>query len=92
MEKIQTQKNREIVERKGDNMIKSLGIIIGGIFIGAMGMEIIRKKYPKALNNSYKKARKITSGTKEVCRQVKEAFKAGYENATPPQKAAPAGT
>lgn len=72
-------------------MIKSLGIIIGGIFIGAMGMEIIHKKYPKALNNRYKKVRKITSGVKEICKDVKEAFKAGYENATPTKKAAPAG-
>ena len=66
-------------------MIKSLGIVIGGIFIGAVGMEIIHKKYPKALNNCYKKARKIT---KEVCWEAKEAFKAGYENSTQPQKAA----
>ncbi len=69
-------------------MIKSLGIVIGGIFIGAVGMEIIHKKYPKAMVKFYKKAGKMASGTKEVCREAKEAFKAGYENATQPQKAA----
>ena len=72
-------------------MIKSLGICIGGIFIGAVGMEIIHKKYPKALDKFYKRTRKIASGAKEVCREAKEAFKAGYENVTQPRKAAPAG-
>lgn len=69
-------------------MIKSLGIVIGGIFIGAVGMEIIRKKYPKAMVKFYKKAGKMASGAKEVCWEAKEAFKAGYENVTQPQKAA----
>ena len=72
-------------------MIKSLGIVIGGIFIGAVGIEIIHKKYPKAMVKFYKKAGKMTSGAKEVCREAKEAFKAGYENAARPRKAAPAG-
>ncbi len=65
-------------------MIKGLGIMIGGIFIGAVGMEIIRKKCPKAMDKFYKKAGNMASG-------AKEAFKAGYENTTPPQKTAPAG-
>ena len=85
---------KRFYERKGDNMIKSLGIIIGGIFIGAVGMEIIHKKCPKAMDKFYKKAGKVASGTKEVCREAKEvcreakeAFKAGYENVTQPQKA-----
>jgi len=72
-------------------MIKGLGIMIGGIFIGAVGMEIIHKKYPKALKSCYKKAGKMASGAKEICREAKEAFKAGYENVTQAQKAAPAG-
>ena len=67
-------------------MIKSLGVVIGGIFIGAMGIEIIHKKFPKAADKFYKKAGKVASGAKEVCREAKEAFKAGYENATQPQK------
>ncbi len=68
-------------------MIKSLGIIIGGIFVGAVGMEIIHKKCPKAMDKFFKKAGKVASGAKEVCREAKEAFKAGYENVTQPQKA-----
>ena len=62
-------------------MIKSLGVLIGGIFVGAVGAEIIRKKYPKAMNNVYAKTCEITSG-------VKEAFKKGYASAMQSQQAA----
>jgi len=55
-------------------MIKSLGILIGGIFVGAVGVEIIRRKNPEALDKLYARAREITS-------EVKEAFKKGYANA-----------
>jgi len=61
-------------EKEGNVMVKSLGILIGGIFVGAVSAEIIRKKYPKAMNSVYAKTCEITSG-------VKEAFKKGYENA-----------
>ena len=62
-------------------MVKSLGILIGGIFVGAVSAEIIRKKYPKAINSVYAKTCEITSG-------VKEAFKKGYANAMQSQQAA----
>ena len=55
-------------------MVKSLGILIGGIFVGAVGAEIIRKKYPKAMDSIYAKTCERTSG-------IKEAFKKGYANA-----------
>ena len=62
-------------------MIKSLGILIGGIFVGAVGAEILRKKYPETLDKLRTKTCEITSG-------VKEAFKKGYENAMQSQQAA----
>lgn len=62
-------------------MVKSLGILIGGIFVGAVGAEIFRKKYPKTLNKLCSRACEIKSG-------VKEAFKKGYENAMQSQQAA----
>ncbi len=62
-------------------MIKSLGILIGGVFVGAVGIEIIHRKYPDALDKLCTKTREMTSG-------IKEAFKNGYENATRPQPAA----
>ena len=55
-------------------MFKELGIMIGGIFVGAVGVELIRKKYPDALDKLYTKTREITL-------EAKEAFKKGYENA-----------
>ncbi len=64
-------------------MIKSLGILIGGVFVGAVGAEIIRKKYPEAMNSVYAKTCKITSA-------AKEAFKKGYANAVQSQQAAQA--
>jgi hypothetical protein len=68
-------------EKEGNAMIKSLGILIGGIFVGAVGAEIIRKKYPKALDELCSKTCEMTSG-------VKEAFKKGYANAMRSQQAA----
>ncbi len=62
-------------------MLKSLGILLGGIFVGAVGAEIIRKEYPDALD-------KLQSKTREVSAGVKEAFKKGYDSATRPQKSA----
>lgn len=61
-------------------MFKSLGILIGGIFVGAVGIEIIHRKYPKVLNKVYTK-------TREVASEAKEAFKTGYKDAVRPQAA-----
>lgn len=61
-------------------MIKTLGILAGGIFVGAVCVEVVRRKYPKALDKLYVKARKVVT-------EAKEAFKNGYANATPPKAA-----
>jgi gas vesicle protein len=60
-------------------MIKSVGILIGGIFVGAVGAEIIRKKYSKPMKSMYDKTCEITS-------EIKEAFKKGYANAMQSQE------
>ena len=65
-------------------MIKTLGILAGGVFVGAVCVEIVRRKYPRALEELYAKTRKMAS-------EAKQAFKNGYGNATLP-KAAKAGT
>jgi len=59
-------------------MLKSLGILIGGIFVGAVGMEVVRKKYPGATD-------KLCEKTKEATSEMKRAFKNGYDNATHPK-------
>ena len=58
-------------------MLKALGILIGGIFVGAVGVEVINKKYPETMN-------KICAKTREVASEVKEAFRNGYHSATKP--------
>jgi hypothetical protein len=68
-------------KKEGSVMIKSLGILVGGIFVGAVGAEILRKKCPETLDNLCTKTCEITS-------RVKEAFKKGYENAIKSQPAA----
>ena len=60
-------------KREGNVMVKSLGILIGGIFVGAVSAEIIRKKYPKSMNNVYAK-------TCEIASDVKRAFKRYWVN------------
>ncbi|MHC4738275.1 MAG: hypothetical protein ACYS9Y_05155 [Planctomycetota bacterium] len=72
-------------------MIKGLTIMIGGIFVGAVGMEIIHRKFPKKMKKFYKKTRSITSAAKDVCSDAKEAFKTGYKNVTTPGKVAASG-
>lgn len=62
-------------------MLKSLGILIGGIFVGAVSAEIIRKKCPDSLDKVYTRICEATSG-------VKDAFKKGYANAMQSQPAA----
>lgn len=61
-------------------MVKSLGALLGGIFIGAVGMEIVRREYPNALDKLY-------AGIREVASGAKEAFKQGYANAARPHAA-----
>ena len=61
-------------------MLKSLGILIGGIFVGAVSVEVVRKKCPDTLDKLYAKAREITT-------EMKDAFKNGYEKASQPKTA-----
>ena len=66
---------------QGDGMLKGVGILIGGIFVGEVGVEVIRKKYPDALD-------KLCTRTREIASEAKEAFKKGYENAVRSREAA----
>ena len=62
-------------------MLKSLGILIGGVFVGAVSAEVVRKKCPDAMDKLRAKAHQVTS-------EAKKAFKNGYHNATQPKPAA----
>ena len=56
-------------------MFKSLGILLGGIFIGAVGVEVVRRKYPEGLS-------RLSSSVWDAASKAKEAFVNGYKNAT----------
>ncbi len=60
-------------------MLKDFGILLGGVFVGAVTVEIIRKKCPDVGNKLYTKICNATA-------DIKEAFKTGYENATQPHQ------
>jgi len=62
-------------------MFKGLGILIGGVFVGAVGVEVVRKKYPDAMD-------KLRATACRIASEAKEAFKNGYHNATQPKPAA----
>lgn len=54
-------------------MMKSVGAVLAGVFIGAAATEILRRKYPDALGKLYDSIR-------ETAATAKDAFKKGYEN------------
>ena len=66
-------------------MIKSIGALLGGVFIGAVAMEVVRRVYPDAMDKLYDGVRKAGSS-------AKDAFKQGYANATRPAVVVEPGT
>ncbi len=64
-------------------MLKDLGILVGGIFVGAVAAEVIGKKFPRILPGALDK---ISTKADEIASQAKEAFKKGYDGATQPKK------
>ena len=55
-------------------MLKVLGVVLGGVFVGAVGMEIVRRKCPDTRDKVYAKIRRVAS-------DMKTAFKEGYRSA-----------
>ncbi len=62
-------------------MLKGLGVLLGGVFIGAVGVEIVRKKCPDARE-------KVCTKVREVASDMKAAFMNGYQRATRNQESA----
>ncbi|MBF0245175.1 MAG: hypothetical protein HQL31_07860 [Planctomycetes bacterium] len=58
-------------------MIKTLGVLLGGLFLGAVGMEIMRRKNPKG-------SEKIGNDVKNFGSSLKASFKDGYNSAKAP--------
>ena len=64
-------------------MLKGLGILASGIFVGAVGMEIIHKKYPEGLD-------RLHVAMNELTVKVRGAFMDGYCSAVKPGETASA--
>ena len=56
-------------------MLKTLGVVVGGMFAGAVVMEIIHKKCPEKLDKLYSTVGDLVDG-------MKEGFKEGYQSVT----------
>ena len=56
-------------------MFKELGILLAGVFVGAVGAELIRKSSPDLL-------KKVGRKSQQTISNLKKAFMAGYEDAT----------
>jgi len=56
-------------------MTKALGILLGGMFVGAVGAEVLRRKYPDGMDKLYAKVKQATLA-------AKQAFKEGYQSVT----------
>jgi len=54
-------------------MLKTLGVIVGGIFVGAVAVEILRAKCPDKLDKFYAKVSDLSAG-------IKEGFREGYRS------------
>ena len=63
-------------------MLKGLGILAGGIFIGAVGAEIIRRAHPVSLDKLRAKMCQFTDA-------VRDAFMEGYHGAVGPETGEP---
>ena len=55
-------------------MFKALGVMLGGVFVGAVGVVAVRRIYPEAMEKLYAR-------TQEIASAAKEAFKEGYRSA-----------
>ena len=65
-------------------MFKGLGILVGGIFIGAVGAEVVRKACPGGFDKLY-------ASVGQLANAAREAFVEGYQDATGGSDAEPAG-
>ena len=68
-----------VTRREENIMYKSIGMLLGGVFVGAVGMELLNRQCPNVFGKLYDKTRDVASG-------AKQAFKDGYEHATQPEE------
>lgn len=65
-------------------MAKTLGVLLGGMFVGAVGAEVLRRKYPDCMD-------KLCAKVKQATLAARQAFKEGYQSVTEVSEAPEAG-
>ena len=61
-------------------MYKSVGQLIIGAVLGAVAVEVLRKKKPELIDEIKKSAKDITKGLKGIYRQINTTIKDWVEN------------
>jgi len=67
------------LQGKEVSMLRTLGIVVVGMFAGAVTMEIVHKKYPDRLDKFYSKMGDVAS-------EIKDGFKEGYRSSRQTQE------
>ena len=67
--------------------IKSLGLIIAGVFVGAVAVEILNKKRPKLMKKVRERANKTVEATEKSMTAIKNAFVEGFTETAKPKTA-----
>jgi hypothetical protein len=61
--------------------IATLGVALAGVFVGAITMEILRRKRPDLVEKTEEQARKSVERLSQTIKSCKKAFEEGYAQA-----------
>ncbi|MFC1556458.1 hypothetical protein ACFL5L_00565 [candidate division KSB1 bacterium] len=67
--------------------IKTLGILLAGVFVGAVAVEILNKKKPKLMKKVKDQANKAVESTEKSMKAMKDAFVEGFTETAKPKTA-----
>jgi len=65
--------------------VKTLGILIAGVFVGAVAVEILSKTKPELMKTIREKANKAVDATEKSLTAIKNAFVEGFTETAKPK-------
>ena len=65
--------------------LKGIGILLAGVFVGAVAVEILSKKSPKLMEKVREKANKAVETTGKSMTALKDAFVDGFTETAKPK-------
>lgn len=65
--------------------IKSLGLLIAGVFVGAIAVEILNRKKPELIKKIRDKANKTVEATGKSITAMKDSFVEGFTETVKPK-------